>query len=299
MKIFPKNYIYPIITTQQTFKDKYNNTNAYIDMNPSLYISKEGNVTILVRKINYSKYFNKDFTLFENQSNSKYSVIRCKINEKSQIDIDNAIYCDIEHEYNIPTYYTYWKGLEDIRFIDENNILTIVPELNSSGNPSIFVAKIDNNKINSFESCKPGDVEKNWMPYINNNGQNKVIYKLSPFSIKSILDNDIEVIKLPQNIEDSIKGYHGSTNGITYNNSVLFLIHINRERSYHKWLLFNTTTNTVKTSNEFVFFSNSYIEFPCSLCSYNNKIFLSLGVNDNKAYIIETDFTNLNFFLQL
>jgi hypothetical protein len=268
-------------------------------MNPSLHITDEGDVTILVRKINYSKYFNKDFTLFEPHSNSKYTVIKSKINSTSQIDIDNATYSEIEHNYNLPTHNTYWKGLEDIRFIDKNKILTIVPELNPTGNPAIFIAKLDNNNVHSFVSCKPGDVEKNWMPFINNKGEHKVIYKLSPFTIKSIEEDNTEIINLPSEVQNELRGFHGYTIGIKYLDSVLFLIHINRERSYHKWLLYDTNANSVKTSNEFVFFSNSYIEFPCSLCNHNGSIFLSLGVNDNKAFVIEVESTSINNILQL
>jgi hypothetical protein len=67
----------------------------------------------------------------------------------------------------------------------------------------------------------------------------------------------------------------------------MFLIHENRDRVYSKWLLYNPKTKQTTYSKEFVFFKNSYIEFTCSLAKYKNRIFVSLGVNDNRAFIIE------------
>ena len=52
-------------------------------------------------------------------------------------------------------------------------------------------------------------------------------------------------------------------------------------------MLFNIITNEVQLSEEFIFFKNSYIEFTCSLSKYCDRIFIAIGVNDNKAYIIE------------
>ena len=54
-------------------------------------------------------------------------------------------------------------------------------------------------------------------------------------------------------------------------------------------MLFNSKTNEIKLSNEFHFFKYSYIEFPVSLSIFNERIFISLGVNDDKAFIIETN----------
>ena len=53
-------------------------------------------------------------------------------------------------------------------------------------------------------------------------------------------------------------------------------------------LLFNAITNDIQLSDEFIFFKNPYIEFTCSLSKYNDRIFITIGVNDDKAYIIET-----------
>jgi hypothetical protein len=298
MIIFPKKDIVPIIVPQIVFKDKYNDFNSYTEMNPSMYIDENCDTIILVRCINYKKFSLKEYTLYEQNSNSIYCILRGKISEQNKLDLEAFEYKIIQNNYNLPLFPTYWKGVEDIRFIDKNTILANVPELNENGLPSIYRADLNDNIITNFMSCKPNDkIEKNWMPYKDtnesnnqyNNQCNKVIYSVNPFIIKSIDTNDFEEIELPQIIQESLTGYHGSTNGIELNNyERLFLIHINKEKTIHRWLLFHTRSKNVIISEEFVFFKNSYIEFNCSLCKYDERIFITIGVNDNRAYIIET-----------
>jgi hypothetical protein len=289
-------YIYPIIIPQKLYIDKYNDTNSYNNMNPSINIDCDGNVIILVRGVNYKKFYNKNFTMYENISQSVYSILRGSINNNKPLDIDSFNIENIEYKYEIPTYPTYWKGLEDIRFVSPKSLLVTIPECNCQGNPSIFYAKLNNNKIHSFINCYPNNIEKNWMPYNNINGYEYVIYSLNPFKIKHIKDEVFETIYLDENISKILEGYHGSTNSIEYNipECKLFLIHINGDKTYHRWLLFNLNTYQVKLSNSFYFFKHSYIEFPVSLCKFNDRIFISLGVNDDTGFIIETDMKKIN-----
>ena len=268
--------VYPIMTPSHLFKDKYNNTNVYVDMNTSMFISQE-TVTILVRKVNYSKFSNKDYVCYDTPT-SIYCKIECSL-KNDHLDLDNATYKELTYTYNIPTYSSYWTGLEDIRFVNEDKLLVIIPECNPNGNPSIFIA---NAAMNQFVACEPSTNEKNWMPFTDN-GVEKVIYSVYPFTLKSLQTSYFETI--PVTFE--LPGYHGSTNGIPFQDAFLFLIHINRERTYHRWLMYNPTTHHAQVSNEFIFFATSYIEFPCSLCSYKDTLFVSLGVNDNKSFILE------------
>ena len=293
--IFNTLHIHPIIIPQRKFIDQCNNQNAYIEMNPSMFITDAGDVIILVRTINYRKFYDKSFVIYEKSSNSLYSIIKCKIQEKTPLNLENSEIASIKYNYNLPVYNTYWKGLEDIRFINATSILVIIPECNKDGNPSIFRATInvDEQMIHSFKQCFPNQIEKNWMPY-NNNAIDKVIYKLNPFTIKSIDNDNMEVIATSLEHKELLHNYNGSTNGIPYNGAQLFLIHTNKEKSYHRWLLFNIETYEITISSEFVFFNHSYIEFPCSLCKYNERIFISIGINDNKAFIIEVVPSDIN-----
>jgi hypothetical protein len=282
MSVFPNIYVTPLYLPQKQFTDSYGNANGYIVMNPSMYITPSGRVTILFRSVNYRKYKDRQFTLYERPwSISKYTIARGSMKSKKPFVYDGFSENDLILEYNQPTYSSYWKGMEDIRFVNEDQILVTIPEFNPGGNPSIFLANIHDNRISYCIPCEPNHTEKNWMPF--QGIEPMVIYSVDPFIIKPIIEPEFTTLPPISNV----KGYHGSTNGIPYREYILFLIHQSRDISYHKWLLYNPSTHETKLSHEFVFFRNSYIEFPCSLCNWEGRIFISMGVNDDSAFIIE------------
>jgi hypothetical protein len=278
--------VFPLILPPKCFIDRFNSVNSYMDMNPSMWIDN-GKVMILVRSVNYRKFLNKHFTIYETHSNSIYQLIRCDVSNWNDITCE-----DIIVENMLPTYPTYWLGLEDIRFITSTELLVTIPSCNKNGNPSIFKARLEGNKIHSFSECYPNHIEKNWMPFYNNSkGCHQVIYSLTPFIIKSIDIDDCTTIGTIKTLE----GFHGSTNGIEFRDGILFLVHITSDKVYHKWILFHPLTNEIKVSEQFVFFNYSYIEFTCSLAKYNDRLFVSIGVNDDKAFIIEVNHDTITF----
>jgi hypothetical protein len=289
MNILPKVYISPLLASQKFFIDIHGKPNAYLDTNPSLHIDSSGNTTVLVRRVNYRKFCNKTFSIYEGQSKSDYCIARSHID----IPFNYLEFEPLTYDYNRPTYNTYWLGLEDIRFINSSNILVTVPELNPSGQPCIFQATLEGNKVHSFVVCNPNQIEKNWMPFLENE-EPHVIYKVNPLTRKGVVSGDLQEI---MDSHPDLIGYHGSTNGIEFQGQQLFLIHTSRDRSYHRWLLVDFAKKSAKWSDEFVFFSGTYIEFPCSLCSYKGRIFVSLGVNDDKALLLELAQQDIDAFL--
>jgi len=280
--MYPLKKITPLILPKDLYTDRFDQPNAFVDMNPSMYIASDGSVTLLVRRVNYRKYADKTFSMGKYPSKSKYVIVEGHISDLGRLQVT-----PMRINYGQATYDTYWTGPEDIRFVDEHTIIATIPECNPTGQPAIFQGYLDGAKMLTYvEPCSPRETEKNWMPYVDQFGDNRVIYSLSPFLIKSVKAADAEElpIQLPE-----LSGYHGSTNGVRRGESRLFLVHVNRERTYHRWLLFNPAKKTAKVSGEFVFFQHSYIEFPVSLCEYGGSLYVSLGVNDEAAMILEVD----------
>jgi hypothetical protein len=277
-KIQDKLAVHPIFLPQQQFQDMFGKANAYLEMNPAMDISVDGTTKILVRCVNYRKFQDKQFSLYEPKSNSRYFLMTGTVSHRDPLDLETFSVTEIQYSYNLPKYPAYWTGPEDIRFLDKNTVLAVIPELNPAGTPTIFKANLQGNVLKNFQPCLPNSAtEKNWMPF----GCGSVIYSLSPFTIKSVSSDDRKEIPV---CDDSLKGYHGSTNGI---GEGLFLIHANREKSYHRWLRYNHLKKTVHISEEFTFFKNTYIEFPCSLSEWNHTYYVGLGINDDKAMIVE------------
>ena len=274
---------YPLIFPKAQYKDRFGEPNAFVDMNPSMFIGADGEVTLLVRRVNYRKYADKQFSLGSYPSQSNYLVATGRVG-----DLGRWSLAPLRVEYGRMTYPTYWNGPEDIRFVTETEIIATIPECNPSGKPAIFRAHLEGAVMKSVKPCFPNDTEKNWMPYTDSAGRQKAIYSLRPFRIKELEGADLETLgcDLPE-----LEGYHGSTNGVRYKggDKRLFLVHINRERTYHRWLLFGPSDQSVQVSDEFVFFQHAYIEFPLSLCEHGGKLYVSMGVNDEAAYILEMD----------
>jgi len=278
MKLFPIRKISPLLLEPKQFKDRFGQPNAYLDTNPSLFIDASGNATVLIRRVNYRKFPDKTFTIYESQAKSEYIILKGHVTQPFCTFFVQPLVADLP-----ATYPTYWRGLEDIRFINETTILATIPECNPRGQPSLFQGTLIGNRVQDVRPCMPNsNVEKNWMPF----GGDQVIYSVDPLQTKAVMDGrptPLSGLELP-----GLNGYHGSTNGIPWLGGWLFLIHVNRERTVHRWLWIHTADPPCY-SEEFVFFTHSYIEFPCSLCEYDGTLFVSLGVNDDKAFVLELD----------
>ena len=262
--------------------DRFGEPAALVDMNPSMYIKADGGVIILVRRVNYRKFADRQFTLGSYPSESKYVVATGSIGDLSRLTV-----APLNVDYGIPTYSTYWRGPEDIRFITATHVIATIPECNPTGAPANFQGCLADGTLKYMEPCFPNEgAEKNWMPYEDFLHSQRVIYSLSPFRVKHVKTGDLETLPI---VLAELEGYHGSTNGINYKGGHLFLVHVNRERTYHRWMLFHPAKKTLKVSDEFVFFQHSYIEFPVSLCCYDERLYVSMGVNDEAAYILELD----------
>ena len=286
----PTLSIHPIILPQKCFTDVFGKPNAYISMNPSMWIEPDGTFTILVRCINYRKFHTKQFTLYEHRSNSKYMCLRGSFAPHQPLSLESCSVAEIGLTSQT-TYPTYWTGPEDIRFVDGQTVLVNIPEYNPSGHPAIFQANLDcsSYKLTNIQQCLPNaSPEKNWMPFGVPKQSSRVMYSVVPFIVKDILTDTKETIPLSHTLQNALEGYHGSTNGVELETGeVLCLIHANKERTIHRWLRFHPTTHTVKISPEFTFFKHSYIEFPCSLSEWNHSYWIGLGVNDDQAMIVE------------
>lgn len=280
--------VYPLICPPKQFRDASGRDNAYLDMNPSLHIEPDGKATVLVRRVNYRKFPWNRFTLYEGKSVSDYVIFRGKLEAGKPFSLEGFSCNELRVDWgDAPQHNTYWLGPEDIRFLDAGNVLATVPELNESGQPCIFQAKLKGGILGRFEKCEPSETEKNWMPFGGPGGKS-VIYSLDPLVVKSVGADDREEVCHDVRLE----GYHGSTNGVGWNGGYLFLVHKNcGDRTEHRWMLLSD--GNVALSEPFKFFPHSYIEFACSLVEWEGRWFVSLGVNDDKAYIVEVDLDGL------
>ena len=286
MEIQTHNII-PIVVPQKYYVDQYGLHNAYFENNLSLFI--HGNkVILLIRQINYRKFKNQHYTLGSQHSISHYCMMVGNMDGDKFV---NIVHYDIIYDWNNFTETdAQYKGMDDIRFINHKDLLVICSDRNVNLKPCLFHATLESNVITLRERLQPSVLEKNWMPYRYRDNY-FVIYHVSPFTVKSIFNDDRRVIELDDNVNKKLEGYHGSTNGIEFKGELLFLIHrytciYGISKIVHRWVMFDPIHDTVKVSEEFSFFNYSFLEFNCSIQYYNGLYYLSLAVNEDKIYVV-------------
>ena len=275
---------FPLFCPQILYKDRFGgNIQPFQEMNPAIFFDTDTKEWIvLVRGVSYRKYLNNVFTCFLHPLQSIYWIGRGHA-------VDNLSWQQLKYDLGLPTYRSYWNGVEDIRFVTKDTILCCVPQLHPNGKPSIFKATIDytRNVLTSFQPCSPNaTTEKNWMPF----GTSSVIYNVSPFVVKQIDRDEQHIVPLSAEMQATLEGYHGSTNGVPYTGGWLFLIHKNlTNKVIHRWLFWKDSAAQVQVTDPFTFFKDAYIEFPCGLVQENGSLYVSLGVNDCQAFVLELE----------
>jgi tetratricopeptide (TPR) repeat protein len=66
---------------------------------------------------------------------------------------------------------------------------------------------------------------------------------------------------------------------------------------YHRFIVWDKDWNVVKITDEFKFFTAG-IEFTCGMVMHKNSLLISVGFQDNAAYILELPLTLLDSFLK-
>lgn len=273
---------YPLICPQVLFKDRQDETNAYLETNPAMHINPDGTFVILVRLVNYRKFHNREFKMGGALSESRYHLFRGTVTEKG-FDIIESM--PIHFVNNFPQYYSCWTGYEDIRFLDASHILCTSPTSSPTGDPLLVQGVLQGNTVTIETLCQPFQhPEKNWMPFrVQDSTADFVLYSVYPLALKGLY----KMLPTILHEAEELKGFHGSSNGIPYKSGYLFLIHKYMDRTQHKWLLFDPVGRKYGFSESFSFHPYSYIEFTCSLSSYNGALYVGLGMNDALAYICQ------------
>jgi hypothetical protein len=295
MKCFPVVNTTLLLGPQLKLNDKFGAPNAFLEMNPSFWLNDDGSYVVLIRRVNYRKFADKRFVLYDRYCESKYLVFRGNWDMTKPFSLDGSSCSELEIVSPFPLQATHWYGVEDIRFISETQVLGTFPQYNPGGQPAMYLCSFEGSKLTVLKQCQPSACEKNWMPV---ELFESVIYSCSPLRLKDIVTEEFTNVDTTPELDALLKGYHGSTNAIQCRNGFLTLIHKNEDRVVHRWLWISTSCYDVILSEPFVFFPHSYIEFPLSLVRQEGRLFVSLGVNDDKACLIELSSDDLFQFLK-
>jgi hypothetical protein len=162
-------------------------------------------------------------------------------------------------------------------------------------------AKVEELSILDCPSLPRQNCEKNWLPFMDQNGNMRLIYSWDPFIV---LDFEGTVVS-STTPKVCLKQLRGSAPPVALNggNSFLGKVHQvntfgNKRRYLHRFLLFNA--NYELTHMTFAFNLGAepeYLEYCLGMVISKGNVVLTFGVNDERAYLmsipLETILTSL------
>lgn len=277
--------------------------------NPSVY--KDGDELLVnLRNVEYVLYHSENEQNFptrwgplayihpEDDARLKTTNFLCKLDPET-FDIVNFSKVDTSL-LDVPPIWTF-VGLEDARVIrweDKLYLSGVRRDTTTNGEGRMELSEIENNRETSRVRINPpifSYCEKNWMPIVD-----------MPFHYVKWC-NPTEVVKvdlatgtserviLNNNTFSFVRDPRGGSQVIPYKGYRIALIHevelykdeggFKDAQYYHRFLVWDKDWNMVATSEDFKFFTSN-IEFGCGLTEHNGELLVSVGYQDNSAYLI-------------
>jgi hypothetical protein len=295
--------------------------------NPTILISKNNEILINLRNLNYVLYHSES-GLFEHswgplcylhEENNQRLVtnnILCKLNNNFQIISHNIIDTTFLDEDPI------WEfvGLEDGRLVEWGDKLFLSGvrrDTTTNGVGRMELSEIVYKKDKVIEKSRfripaPGQddsyCEKNWMPildkpytYIKWTNPTEVV-EVDPLTktCKTIILTEYKSLGINYDLR-------GGSQVIPFNGYYLAVVHEvdlykseagKKNANYrHRFVVWNKNLELIEASESFGFMG-AKIEFCCGLAEFEDKLLITFGFQDNAAYILGMPKTLLGKFLK-
>lgn len=288
---------------------------SYFPSNPSILKYKGGyivNIRFVTYYLNNGSYIQ---TTTDNTIETQNALIFYDENmiEKRRVRIND----------NRERYYTYIRGIEDIRIVsyDSNNeevgfIGTVVDYQPNFGLvlPRMLIGKIDAKTGNIITSYLPkvkkeGQCEKNWVPILSENTkEHEFIYMFHNGSLEIVSPNSDNFISrsITQSLNLSelrcstqvIKGKEDKYYTITHEVYSLSKEEPKKRRYVHRFLELDSNLNVLRCSSPFKY-SDEGIQYIAGLCydDINERFLFTCSVNDRYARMYSISYNNVDKLL--
>jgi hypothetical protein len=193
-------------------------------------------------------------------------------------------------------------GITDARLIDHNRMLVVSRMENDNSAPQMVLVNFNKNLIsNKFVQNNLQEVEKNWLPYLDNQ-QLHIIYDWSPLTI---IKHDGEKILQLQKY-DFARAWRGSAPPIKHRhnakNGYLCMIHeVYNEnnqyrRYYQRWVFIDESITYISFSDPWKF-TEAAVEFCLSILNDHDddsNIICAYSKRDNESYLCNIEISDIN-----
>ena len=198
--------------------------------------------------------------------------------------------------------YSKYQGIEDIRLFNHNNIIYYIGSYYDTHDNKIKIVSDQFNIIDEKYNIKIINPtfktyfkwEKNWV-FFESNNEMYIIYKWSPIFICKINydKNELYLIREITNIPLIFNNFRGSTNGISYNNNIWFIVHQqlklnnrNRNNYVHNFVVFDKNMNLLGYSNNFKF-EDKLVEYCIGInITYDNNFVITYSTLDSTSKLV-------------
>ena len=311
--------IYPLIVPAEL-------TNGTGLMNPSVMV-KNGKVIVIIRNVNYT-FYHSEKKLFQHP----YGPLTY-IHPEDDVHLRTwNWYCELSEDFKINKFYkidtskfdTYeplWDfvGLEDARLIEWDNKLFISgvrrdTTTNGQGRMEISEIEVSEDGVKEITrkrielSSNPDSYcEKNWMPILDMPFH--YIKWTNPTELVKI-DYDVGLsktlslgksISLPRDLRGGSQVLPFQNGYIAITHEVdLFRSEVDRKDAvyYHRFVVWDKNFNIIKVSPEF-HFMDADVEFCIGLADYGDYYLITLGFQDNAAYILKAPKSFIKDFINI
>ena len=294
--------------------------------NPSILVCKNNEILVNLRNLNYVLYHSEN-GIFEHswgplcylhQENDQRLVtnnILCKLDENFNINYNSVIDTIFLDENPL------WEfvGLEDGRLIEWDNKLYLSGvrrDTTPNGIGRMELSELAFKKDKVIEKSRlripaPGAdnsyCEKNWMPvldrpytYVKWTNATEVV-EVNP------IEKTCKTIILSKEKNLNTRDLRGGSQVIPMGDKYLAIVHevnlFNSEAGRknavytHRFVVWNKDFEIIEVSDSFSFM-NAKIEFCCGMAEYKDKLLITVGLQDNAAYLLGMPKNILGKFLK-
>lgn len=208
----------------------------------------------------------------------------------------------------IKTYGNYITGLEDLRLFEMDSVLWGIGTCRTTNpegvNEMVAVSINEDYSIKKAIRLKgygDNECQKNWVP-IDYNGSIHFLYSSDPLILlKPNFETGQCEIVINKNSVNNLSNFRGSSQVINFQDGYLYVVHEvihrnNRRYYYHRFVYMNNNLEVIKISQPF-YFINRTIEYCAGLCQVDDELYITIGYEDSKAFLIKIKIETVNKLL--
>lgn len=294
--------------------------------NPSVYLSKNGQLMVNIRNLNYVLYHSEK-GLFEHSWGPL-----CYLHRENDMRlVTDNILCTLDHNYEISSNSIVdttlldetplWEfvGLEDGRLVEWGGKLYLSGvrrDTTTNGQGRMELSELVVKKDKAMEKTRiripaPGSdssyCEKNWMPVLDK--EYTYVKWTNPTEVVEVdsVSKSCKTVFLSEHKPIRTSDLRGGSQVITFGGHYLALVHevnlFNSEAGKknavytHRFVVWDMEWNLTEVSDSFSFM-DAKIEFCCGMAEHGEFILVSFGFQDNAAFLMGIPKTDMGRFLK-